>query len=163
MKISIPDDLLQKMQEFGDRVDWSNVAAAAFAEFIAKSRILRDTSDVGAAVERLRASKRRYKETATEYWKSLGRRWAMVEAEFVQLMRLTSSYVRETQLEGWPIFDDHLLTPGQQLCEILDPGGNLHPDQIFGDQWTEVDKDSGAIKNFCDGAAEVFLTLRDKI
>ena len=151
------------MREFDDRVDWSNVAAAAFAEFIAKNRILRDLNDFGSAVERLRASKRRHVETAAEYWKSFGRRWAKVEAEYIQLLRLSSSYVHDVQMEGWPIFEEHLLTAGQQLCEILDPGGNLHPDEVFGEQWTEIDKDIPAVKQFCDGAAEVFQMVKERI
>jgi hypothetical protein len=163
MNLNIPDDLREKMREFDDRVDWSNVAAAAFAEFIAKNRILRDLNDFGSAVERLRASKRRHVETAAEYWKALGRRWAKVEAEYIQLLRLSSSYVNDPQMEGWPIFEDHLLTAGQQLCEILDPGGNLHPDEVFGEQWTEIDKDLPAIRQFCDGAAEVFQKIKERI
>lgn len=163
MKITIPEDLREKMREFDQRVDWSNVAAAAFAEFVAKNKILRDMNDFGAAVDRLRASKRRHADTASEYWKSLGRRWAKIEAEYVQLLRLSSSFIRDVQMEGWPIFADHLLTAGQQLCEIIEPGGNLHPDEVFGDQWTEIDKDVAAVKQFCDGAAEVFRTIRDQI
>lgn len=163
MNLNIPDDLREKMREFDERVDWSNVAASAFAEFIAKNKVLRDFNDFGAAVDRLRASKRRHIETAAEYWKSLGRRWAKIDAEYIQLLRLTSSYIRDVQMEGWPIFEDHLLTAGQQLCEILEPGGNLHPDEIFGDQWTEIDKDNGAVRQFCEGAAEVFNAIKDRI
>jgi hypothetical protein len=163
MNLNIPNDLREKMREFDDRVDWSNVAAAAFAEFIAKNKVLRDFNDFGAAIDRLRASKRRHSETAAEYWKSLGRRWAKVNAEYVQLLRLSSSFIRDVQMEGWPIFEDHLLTPGQQFCEIIEPGGNLHPDEVFGDQWTEVDRDIGAITQFCDGAVDVFNTIKDRI
>lgn len=163
MNIDIPEELQDKMLAFGDRINWSNVAAAAFSEFIAKNKVLLDLDDVGAAVDRLRASKSRHSETAAEYWKSLGRRWAKIDAEYVHLMRLSSSYIRDTQLEGWPIFDEHLLTAGQQLCEILDPGGNLHPDEVFGDLWTEIDKNANAVKDFCGGAAEVFNALKERL
>lgn len=163
MNINIPEELHSKMETFNGKVDWSRVVSAAIAEFIAKNQILRDPNDFGSAIERLRASKRRHIETANEYWEALGRRWASAHAEFIQLMRLCSSYVHDCEMEGWPIFEDHLLTPGQQLCEILDPGGNLHPDQVFGDQWTEVDKDILAVRHFCDGALEVFNAVKDRI
>lgn len=163
MNLDIPDNLRTKMEEFNGKVDWSRVASAAIAEFIAKNQILRDPNDFASAVERLRASKRRHSETANEYWKSVGRRWATVQAEFVQLMRLSASYVHDAQMEGWPIFEEHLLSAGQQLCEILDPGGNLHPDEVFGDQWTEIDKDIEAVRHFCDGAGEIFNAVKDRI
>jgi hypothetical protein len=163
MNVDIPEELHEKMLDFGDRINWSNVAAAAFSELIAKNKVLLDLDDLGAATDRLRASKVRHAETASEYWKSLGRRWAKIDAEYVQLMRLCSSYVRDSQLEGWPIFDEHLLTSGQQLCEILDPGGNLHPDEVFGDLWTEIDLNTNAVKEFCGGAAEIFNSLKERI
>lgn len=163
MNVDIPDELHEKMLDFGDRIDWSNVATAAFSEFIAKNKVLLDLDDLGAATDRLRASKSRHSETASEYWKSLGRRWAKIDAEYVYLLRLTGSYVKDSQLEGWPIFDEHLLTAGQQLCEILDPAGNLHPDEVFGDLWTEIDKNSSAVKEFCSGASEVFNSLKESL
>jgi hypothetical protein len=163
MNFDIPEELQEKMLEFGDRINWSSVASTAFAGFIAKNKVLLDLDDLGAAAERLRASKRRHRETSDEHWKSLGRRWAKIDAEYVHLVRLSSSYVRDTELEGWPIFKDHLLSAGQQLCEILDPGGDLHPDEIFGDLWTEVDKDHKAVKSFCTGASEVFNLVKENL
>lgn len=163
MNYNIPPDLLRQMEEFEGTVDWSEVAAAAFAEFIAKNRILRNPNDFEATVERLRASKRRFKETASEYWKATGRRWAKLDADFVQLMRLSAAYVRDAQVEGWPIFEDHLLTAGQQLCEIIEPGSDLHPDQIFGEQWSEFDRNPAAVKAFCDGAVEVFHSVKERL
>src|SRR4051794_17293907 len=86
--ISVPAELKARMEAAAEQVNWSAVACQAFEAKLAEIITRRGPRDMNDAITRLRESKRRADEAAESEGSEDGRRWAMEEAEAVELERL---------------------------------------------------------------------------
>ena len=84
MKTLVPDDLKALMDEAGQAVNWSVIAQQAFREVILNLAVIRETTAMDDAVERLRASKQSYVETERESGLEVGEEWVKEDAEYGQ-------------------------------------------------------------------------------
>ncbi|MCP4286251.1 MAG: hypothetical protein GY792_17690 [Gammaproteobacteria bacterium] len=86
MSIYVSDELKARMDRSG--INWSACAQRAFELELQAT----DTGDgtLEAAVERLRASKQKSEQSTRPEWVQAGREWAMQEAEYGELARLSA-------------------------------------------------------------------------
>lgn len=88
--ISLPSELKQRMDRVGEPVNWSAVAAAAFEEKLASITAKKQRKNRMDVIERLRASRRKSDVIEFQDGEQVGRRWAIDEAEAVELENLSA-------------------------------------------------------------------------
>ncbi len=91
MNISLPDDLRERMDGVSG-VTWSQVAAKAF-ELEVNSRTMGKDNDMTAAIKRLKASRQKAEQVSRASGLEYGKKWAMNEAEWLELCELTDFIV----------------------------------------------------------------------
>lgn len=92
--VYVPDTLKGLMDPLGDRVNWSNVAQTAFQAEVQRYFFLKEIN-MQSVIERLRSSKEQYEAGQFEAGKSYGTKWAMENASYDQLKRLSSFDLEE--------------------------------------------------------------------
>lgn len=153
--VYVPDELKARMDEAGESVNWSSVAQRAFNESIWSHRLREEPNDMNNVVERLRSSKQRFSEIEQVLGHTAGRRWAMEEAEYPQLLRAK-------EFRGC----NDLVVIGA-VRRLVDPDEALDNDEFLeaigldADEHSRVSEPYAAA--FIEGACEVYEEVEDRI
>ena len=153
MNISVPDDVKACMDAAMEPVNWSAVASRAFEielGEIAKRKQEKDMSDV---IARLRASKLESNTAEYQEGHEAGRRWAELDAEFLELNLLDKAEERRG-VEGWE-------WSWNQIPHAI--GDNQTADEFWEGIEQIQDKDEDYYNGFVDGALEVYEQVADEI
>jgi hypothetical protein len=151
--VYVPDDLKARMDDASDNLNWSAVAQRAFGEAIATHELKKDSADMTAVTERLRASKERAEEANFDRGKEHGATWARTEAEYEELQRV------------WGAINDGGEFDLADLQRLIDPEGEMDRSD-----WQEFWKERGALRptddfahGFAEGAFHVFQEVQDEL
>lgn len=154
LNIYVPDDLKARMDEVGDKVNWSEVARPALRAAVANFEHRKDKT-MTTAIERLRASKAQSAQRDEMEGKEHGREWAESAAAYDDLVR-----VSEIAYNAPP---EHI-DPRYYITKALDPNQNLSPgealEHLFGEHEGLSDKYLFA---WVEGAREFFDEVRDQL
>jgi hypothetical protein len=87
INLSIPDDLRTRMSALDKRINWSEVAQAAFEREVSAATF--NGEDMESVIERLKASKEEYDVAERGDGLRHGRHWAKVTASFKDLRAIS--------------------------------------------------------------------------
>lgn len=164
MTIYVADDLKAAMDKVEDqKPNWSGIAQIAFqAEAERLSTRKRGAGKMDAVIERLRASKQRVESEERTAGYESGRKWAMEDAEFAELKRLSES--RHVTILGGGIW----IVIGRQIFDFQG-GGSLTKEareeiEVFWEEWAQIGAPSDDfVKAFVEGALSVYDDVADKL
>jgi hypothetical protein len=172
--ISVPSELKARMDAVDESVNWSAVACQAFELKLAEITKRKGAQNMEQAIQRLKASKRKFEDKRYEEGFELGKTWAMNQAEAEELQRLVNfKSACERDSCGWiGFFDpdkwdwDDACSPSERVAFVI--GGNDHNgDREYAREfWEEVGlpkQDSAAgqfVRGFVDGALGVWYVVQ---
>ena len=90
ISIYVPDDIKARMDRVGKQANWSAIAQTAFHVELEQIEATKEISTMEDVIERLRASKSRFRLEEISDARKCGADWAKNHAEFSELRRLTT-------------------------------------------------------------------------
>ena len=146
VNVSVPDEMKERMDALGDRVNWSEAARAAFEREIAAATMPVDPN-LDQVIERLRVSKAESHQLDLLRVRNNGREWAKLRAPYNDLravgkLRLTG--------HGYAGQVDHAL------------GISDYNESLWFDGTGETPSDE-YVEAFVEGAKDVWREVADKI
>lgn len=90
MSIYVPDEMKARIDEAGDRANWSGIAQRAFGIELNHLESIKEIGSMTDVIERLRASKEKYVEHSLEDGRESGRVWAMRVGEYGEIKRVAA-------------------------------------------------------------------------
>src|SRR5262245_47426485 len=103
VNVSVPDEMKERMDALGDRVNWSEAARSAFEREIAAAT-MPDDPDIDQVVERLRKTKADSWQAHLKKAREDGREWAKKLASYNQLKKVAR--LKFTGRGYWKQFDE---------------------------------------------------------
>lgn len=97
--ISLPSNLRRQMKDCGEEVNWSAIAARAFAAEIGRINAQKEDAGIDDVVQRLRGTLDGSRSELFHKGRLQGEKWAKREATAVQLQRLYAT-LREAKRKG---------------------------------------------------------------
>lgn len=150
MNIDIPDDVKERIDAIGDRVDWSDVAREAFERQIVASSFPEEPS-MEDVIARLRASKKEWEADHKAEGQADGRDWAMKNAEYPDL-KVLAEFEYEDEEDLYQQIDDHLRnkTTGWDDRSFWESCENNPPSDDY-------------VVGFLEGVTEVWNKVRSRL
>ena len=157
--ISLPRDLQRKMQKC-DGVNWSSIAATAFAAEVAKINCQKqEKPKMDDVIERLRASDRENRNVLFEEGREFGEEWAKTIAEATQLRALQRAWdspeISIRGAERWLDWGDGCPPPSSQFFGFIENvSGDSEPDfweLALGDDNARLADESEFVHGFAAG------------
>ena len=146
INLSIPDSLKDRMSALDSRVNWSEVAQAAFEREIVNHNF--EVNNMEQVIERLRASKTAFVDKERAEGVSAGRNWAQQHASYEHLRTIANLDLSEE-------------TDCAVLMDKALGNTSLNRDKSF---WQDGDLPSDEyVEAFVDGARDVWDQVADKI
>jgi post-segregation antitoxin (ccd killing protein) len=150
INVSVPDSLKERMSALDSRVNWSEVAQAAFEREIVNHTTF-EVEDMEQVIERLRVSKKEYATTQNAKGKKDGHDWACRYATYADLRAVSD-----------------LEPQGTEFAAQVDAALGKNPRE--GDSFW-INEDTGQVKypsddyvfGFWDAADDVFAEIKDKL
>jgi hypothetical protein len=139
INISIPDELKVRMDKHLS-INWSQAASEQFESKINEIELSVEIKDMTGAIARLKASKANFKNDIKKQGYQFGLEWAMVDADYEELNRLSKSY-KEMEIPECLKDLERLITDQNYDLDDLIEHGIEEPEFIAG---------------FMDAAIEVF-------
>lgn len=175
--ISLPAELRKRMKACGDGVNWSAIAAEAFAAEVARINTRKDDSKMDDVIERLRASQRESGTQSFEEGREAGMEWAKRFAEAAELQRLWREWEiwsrERCNRTDWMTFGgDQRGKPRDTLVEITSPVEfKEDPRRVVDEFWTYAlseefasqSEEAEFVHGFADGALDVWAEVADKL
>ncbi len=90
MSIYVSDEMKARIDEAGDRANWSGIAQRAFGVELNHLESVKEIGTMTDVIERLRASKEKTAEASAEHGQTAGREWAKRSAEYDELKRVAA-------------------------------------------------------------------------
>jgi len=90
INLYVADALEQRMSRFRDQLNWSAIAQEAFEQAVKLEELKGEGSMEAAQIERLRHSRAKHEQSQHSIGFKIGRTWALDEAEYDALERVTS-------------------------------------------------------------------------
>ena len=161
--ISLPASLRKSMKACGEDVNWSAIAAQAFAAEVARINTRKEGSKMDDVIERLRASEREEGTALFEQGRELGIEWAKTEASAIELRRLKRAFdstdYQYRTVHGWLEITRDSQPACDQFVEYIRPrdsyGSVVESDEFWefalGDYISQKDE-SEFVHGFADGA-----------
>ncbi|WP_298876829.1 hypothetical protein [uncultured Bradyrhizobium sp.] len=156
INVSVPDSLKERMSALDDRVNWSEVAQAAFEREVTARTFKGD--DMEGVIERLRASKDQYEDEERDNGIVHGREWAKRRASFKELKAIAqidfgSGYFEEFDMgmKVDEVLNNDVRNEGPEASLWSDGSSNL------------VMPGNAYVEAFVEGAKEVWDEVSDKI
>lgn len=150
ISVYIPDGMKERMSALDDRVNWSEIAQAAFERQLTIASLPKDPN-MHQVVERLRASKAEFLKQENDQGREQGRDWAKRRASYDQLRRIA-----EIELSG-----EHFAL---QFDRAFDPNFDGNPQDSF---WFEPDEawppSDEYVEAFVEGAKDVWDEVADEL
>jgi len=169
--ITIPASLKARMDEIGEEVNWSAVAARAFEQKLAEIITMRGVKDMNDVVARLKASRARNDDGAMKRGRQAGESWARHRAEYEELERLD---VWTSSTDGWvdELTPDefggsspyHFLVKTIRGEDCSDPEVHEFWNSATGQEPRSGDLDRPSFfEGFVDGALAVWEQVKDQV
>jgi hypothetical protein len=156
VNVSVPDEMKERMDALGDRVNWSEAARSAFErEIIAAS--MPDDPDIEQVVERLRKSKADSWQANLKKGREEGREWAKKRASYNQLKevaRLKFTGRGYCKQFDEATFEEESGVADGYFHERYGAPPGAEPVPMPPDEYVEA---------FVEGAKDVWLQVTDKI
>jgi hypothetical protein len=154
LNLYVPDDLKARMDEVGDRVNWSEVARPALQSALAAEEHRRN-ANMTTAIERLRASKQETLQNEQANGKQAGREWAEKYASYDDLRRISKIEFAQG-VDAGRIEDEAMGC----LTEALDWTDDDIAEQL-GDEGVMVTNEYAAA--WIEGVQEFFAEVKDQL
>ncbi len=159
--ISLPADLRRRMKSCGDEVNWSAVAARAFAAEVARIRIQKDNVRIEDVVARLRGTQGRSRSELFHQGRLQGEKWATRQATAAQLHRLwaarrDANRQTGTNAENWLSAVDNKRSPVDVVMQIVGQPKAFNP------AYGEMMKSSEFVHGFTAGAIHIWKQVAKK-
>ena len=174
VSIYVPDDMKARMDEAGDRANWSGIALRAFETEIHHLEAVKEIKSMSDVIERLRASKEKSSASHESDGRAYGQKWAKHFAEYDSL-RCVARLAASDFYEG---FADDPAGPalGRVVRAIVgdeDEARHTMRDrfllaEVFGIEEDEAYTEGGRLNlewlsGFVAGAQEVWDEIKDEI
>ena len=174
VSIYVPDELKARMDEAGDRANWSGIAQRAFETEIHHLEAVKEIKSMSDVIERLRASKEKSSASHESDGRAFGQKWAKHFAEYDHLRRVA-------KLTEWELNEGFENDPaGPALGRVVqaivgdeDEARSTVRDrfrlaEVFGIEEDEANTEGGLLtlewlSGFVAGAQEVWDEIEDEI
>jgi hypothetical protein len=162
--ISLPADLRRRMKACGDEVNWSAVAARAFAAEVARINTQKEDVRIEDVVARLRATQGRSRSELFHQGRVQGEKWATHQATAAQLHRLwaarrDANRQTGTNAENWLAAVDSKRPPAEVVGDIIGRHKTARP----GSEEEKLLKSSEYIHGFAAGAIHIWKQVARKL
>jgi hypothetical protein len=170
--VSLPADLLKRMKDCGDDVNWSAVAVEAFAAKVASINTKKENAKMEDVIDRLLASQRKNATEQFEAGRKAGEEWAKRHAEAVELQRLQKAWdtidFQYQLIETWLDWGDQNPPPAEQFWTNIKgtSAGDSSDDfweAVLGEDEKHQSEDSEFVHGFASGALDVWSEVADKL
>jgi post-segregation antitoxin (ccd killing protein) len=164
--VSLPADLLKRMRACGAEVNWSGIAASAFAAEVARLNIKKENTKMDDVIARLRSALRAERSAIFDEGYEAGSDWAMKEAGPNELKRLAEQRNAKDPAIGWLTKD--VATKNLYACDAFfkwirpteyrqygEYGANDFWEELFPDD-VEKTEDDEFVHGFALGAFDVW-------
>ena len=153
VQVYVTDEMKARMDALRDRVNWSELAQAAFERGIAAAEMPEDPN-IDQVIERLRASKAASWEINLKHARERGREWARKRASYDKLktvsrLRLTEQGTYAHQFDRLT-FEEDSGDMGGYFYEICLPNNDPMPPDDY-------------VEAFVEGVKDVWAQVGDKI
>jgi hypothetical protein len=146
ISVSVPDEMKDRMDALGDRVNWSEAARSAFEREMTAAT-MPDDPDLEQVIERLRASKSDFAVEWIRRAREDGRDWAKRWATYEQLWRIAKLQ----------LFNPYYKEVNRALGYDEDP--QCSPLFHDSEEWPENEY----VEAWVEGAKDVWIQVADKI
>jgi hypothetical protein len=162
--ISLPADLRRHMKSCGEEVNWSAVAARAFAVEVARINTQKDDVRLEDVVARLRSTQGHSRSELFHRGRLQGEKWAQRQATAAELHRLWATrrdVARKpgTNAENWLSAVDDKRTPAEVLSKII--GHDKTP--RAGSEGEKLMKSGEYVHGFAAGAIHIWKHVAKKL
>ena len=162
--ISLPADLRRRMKACGEGVNWSAVAARAFAAEVVRIRSQKEDVHLDDVVARLRSTEHQSRSELFHRGRLKGEKWATRQATADQLRRLWAARrdARRqpgTNAENWISKIDAKRPPGDVLGEIVGEHKTARP----ASNTEKLLNSSEYIHGFAAGAVHIWKQVAKKL
>jgi hypothetical protein len=162
--ISLPADLRRRMKSCGEEVNWSAVAARAFAAEVARINTQKDDVQLEDVVARLRSTQGRSRSELFHRGRLQGEKWAQRQATAAELHRLwatrrDANRKTGTNAENWLSVVDEERPPAEVLAKIV---GNSKTPRT-GSEGEKLMQSSEYIHGFAAGAIHIWKRVAKKL
>ncbi|MGX1354555.1 hypothetical protein AB7M49_008180 [Bradyrhizobium elkanii] len=151
INVSVPDSLKERMAALGNKVNWSEVAQAAFEREVSARTF--HGEDMEQVIERLRLSKAKFLENQTGSGRRRGREWAQLYADYDDLQRLS-------KLHNFSDGNAYAYQFDLALGNIPEEGASFWVDEETGR--VEYPNDE-YVAGYLEGALSVWAEVKDKL
>jgi hypothetical protein len=162
--ISLPAELRRRMKACGDDVNWSAVAARAFAAEVARINTQEDDVRLDDVVARLRSTQHQSRSELFHQGRLQGEKWAARQATAAQLHRLWAARrdaqrQTGTNAENWLAAVDNKRPPAEVVMQIV----GHHKIGRHGSEGEKLIKSSEYIHGFAAGAIHIWKQVAKKL
>src|SRR5262245_60363687 len=147
VNVSVPDEMKERMDALGDRVNWSEAARSAFEREITAATMPADPN-LDQVIERLRASKAEFDREEIAQAREAGRNWAKLNASYLSLKRIIN-----------------LTLTGRSFAEQVDRALGI-PDwgeSVWFDGYVKNNPSDEYVEAWIEGVKDVWREVADKI
>ncbi|HJQ79381.1 MAG TPA: hypothetical protein VJ828_05470 [Lacipirellulaceae bacterium] len=160
--ISLPAELRRRMKACGDEVNWSAVAARAFAAEVARIKTQKDDVRIEDVVARLRGTQGRSRSELFHQGRLQGEKWATRQATAAQLHRLwaarrDANRQTGTNAENWLSAVDNKRPPVDVVMQLVGQPKAFNP------ACGEMMKSSEFVHGFAAGAIHIWKQVAKKL
>jgi hypothetical protein len=162
--ISLPAELRRRMKSCGEDVNWSAVAARAFAAEVARINTQKDDVRLEDVVARLRSTQGHSRSELFHHGRMQGEKWAQRQATAAELHRLwaarrDANRKTGTNAENWLSSVDDKHTAAEVLSKIV--GREKTP--LPGSEGEKLMKSSEYVHGFAAGAIHIWKHVAKKL
>jgi hypothetical protein len=162
--ISLPADLRRRMKACGEDVNWSAVAARAFAAEIARLSTQKNDVQIEDVVARLRGTQHQSRSELFHQGRLQGEKWATRQATAAQLQRLWAARrdakrQTGTNAENWLAAVDNKRPPAEVVTQLV---GHQKIGR-HGPEGESLIKSSEYIHGFAAGAIHIWKQVARKL
>jgi hypothetical protein len=170
--ISLPSELQRQMKACGDGVNWSGIAAAAFAAEVAKVKCQKEKPKMDDVITRLRATAIKEGNETFEGGREFGQEWAKQQATAHELKRLQRAFERSDGCSGdWLDASGSAYTEADVFVWQIRPDDQgrvgddffRHEAGLDADENRHLIEEFDFIHGFAAGALEVWNEVADKV
>jgi hypothetical protein len=167
--ISISRDLKKRMDAVKVPVNWSAVAAQAFAKKLKELESQKEVKGMHDVIARLRASQQLESNEDYQTGRKAGEEWAREKATTRELRRL-KKFSSEFDCRDWnwspPMWGGDTCGIAHYILVEMDPkceGDRVASEGFWEEALDEQYPEGDLLRGFCDGALEVWDQVKDKL
>ncbi len=170
MSIYVPDEMKARIDEAGDRANWSGIAQRAFGVELNHLESVKEIGSMTDVIERLRASKEKNAEASINDGRKAGRNWAMRWAEYDALKRVAAlnadlllEIYEEPEIAARAIVIEAVVGDRDETRDILKRGSDTAELFSVDEDMIDATLTQEWLAGFVEGAQAVWYEIADKI